>query len=100
MLQETKNIGRSTLPAYAKPSDFCRLFSEEMNSLYLLALMLTAEQKMAEECFASALKDCLKANGVFKNWAATWARRAIVQNAIRVMHVTRKDIDEEAQPAL
>lgn len=71
-------------PRFARPSDFCRLFLEEMNSLYLLAFLLMADQKMAEQCFASALNDCGSATGVFKSWAHTWARRAIVKNAIRV----------------
>ncbi len=86
-MQSVKSIGRSTAQRYAVPSDFCRLFSEEMNSLYLLALLLTADQEMAERCFASALRDCRKANGVFRSWAGTWARRAIVQNAIRMTQV-------------
>jgi hypothetical protein len=95
-LPDTKNIGRNAMPTYAVPSDFCRLFAEEMNGLYRLAFVLTADRSMAEQSFASALKDCLKANGVFKNWAGTWARRAIVQNAILATHVTAA---ESSRPA-
>jgi hypothetical protein len=71
---------------YASPEDFCRIFQEGMTNLYLLALMLTADGPKAEQCFVSGLEDSSKGNTVFKEWARSWARLTIVQNAIRLIH--------------
>jgi len=69
--------------AYANRVDFCRIFSEDMNSLYLLALLLTADREKAEQCFVCGLEDAAKGNPVFKEWARSWTRRMIIQNAVR-----------------
>jgi DNA-directed RNA polymerase specialized sigma24 family protein len=71
--------------AYATGSDFCRIFAEDMKNLYLLSLLLTADAEKAEECFVSGFGDCSGENHVFKEWARSWARRAIIQNAIRLV---------------
>jgi predicted DNA-binding protein (UPF0251 family) len=70
---------------YATKSDFCKVFAEDMNSLYLLSLLLTADPAKAEQCFVSGLDDCADGNQVFKEWAHSWARRAIIKNAIRLI---------------
>jgi DNA-directed RNA polymerase specialized sigma24 family protein len=70
--------------AYATGSDFCRIFAEDMKNLYLLSLLLTADEEKAEQCFVSGFGDCSGENRVFKEWARSWARRAIIQNAIRL----------------
>jgi DNA-directed RNA polymerase specialized sigma24 family protein len=77
------------LSSYAVARDFCRIFTEEMNDLYVLSFVLTANSQTAEKCFVAALQDCFKATAVFKDWTHPWARRAIVQNAIRVMEPKR-----------
>ena len=74
---------RVTSAAYATASDFCRIFAEDMSKLYLLAFLLTADGENAERCFAVALEDCSKSSRVFREWAHSWARRAVIQNAIR-----------------
>jgi hypothetical protein len=68
---------------YAVKADFCRVFSEDMNGLYLLSFLLTADRDKAEECFTSGLEVSMNSNRVFKDWARSWSRRMIVQNAIR-----------------
>ena len=83
MLQE-KNIDRATGTSYATASDFCRIFAEDMNRLYLLAFLLTADEEKAERCFAGALEDCSKSGGIFREWAHSWARRAVIQTAMRL----------------
>ena len=70
--------------AYATSNDFCRIFADDMSKLYLLAMLLTADGEKAERCFAWALEDCSKSSRVFREWAHSWARRAVIQNAIRV----------------
>jgi DNA-directed RNA polymerase specialized sigma24 family protein len=58
---------------------------EDMKGLYLLALMLTADPVKAERCFVSGLDDCAAENQVFKEWARSWARRAIIRNAVQLV---------------
>jgi DNA-directed RNA polymerase specialized sigma24 family protein len=72
--------------AYANSADFCRIFESDMNRLYLLAFLLTADHATAEECFVLGLEDSKNANPVFKDWAQSWARRSIIANAIRMIH--------------
>jgi hypothetical protein len=71
---------------YTNSSDFCRVFQEDMNGLYLLALLLTADRDKAEQCFVSGLEDSVEGSAVFKEWARSWARRAIIQNAVRAIN--------------
>ena len=78
------NVSTRRSSTYAAGADFCRTFAKDMNSLYLLAFLMTADGKKAEECFASALEDSTKSNRIFKDWAPSWARRMVIQNAIRI----------------
>lgn len=71
--------------AYTTSSDFCRIFAEETNGLYTLALLLTGDTEKAEKCFVAGLEDCVDGNAVFKEWARSWARRAVIQHAIQVV---------------
>ena len=83
-MPETKHITGAT--QYATSADFHRIFNEEMEGLYLLSFLLTADHKNAEQCFVSGIEDSIKGNPVFKEWARSWARRVIIQNAIRVIN--------------
>jgi hypothetical protein len=79
----TKHITRAA--AYASNDDFRRIFHENMYSLYLLAFLLTADHGRAEQCFVSGLEDAVGGNPVFREWAHSWARRMIIQNAVRLI---------------
>jgi hypothetical protein len=70
---------------YATRADFCRIFKEEMQNLYLLSLLLTADSEKAEQCFVAGLDDCAEGNQVFREWARSWARRAVIKNALRLI---------------
>lgn len=70
---------------YATSSDFCRIFEKDMNRLYLLSLLLTADPDLAQKCFVRGLEDSKNGNPVFKEWAESWARRTIIINAIRTI---------------
>lgn len=70
---------------YATRADFCQVFQKDMNRLYLLSLLLTADATMAEQCFVGGLHIAQEGNPVFKEWAESWARRAIILNAIRMV---------------
>ena len=70
---------------YATRSDFCRIFIEQMNSLYLLSMLLTADLQRAEQCFVLGFDDSINNNSVFKERANMWARRCIILHAIRLL---------------
>ena len=70
---------------YTVAGDFCRLFEQEMDRLYLLSFLLTADHTKAEQCFVGGLEDSAKGPRVFKEWARSWARRMVVQNAIQMV---------------
>ena len=88
MLALATNVSTGAATGYAIASDFCRIFKEDMSGLYMLSLMLTADRDKAEQCFSSGLGDSVKANRVFREWARSWARRMIIQNAIRMIRPT------------
>lgn len=71
---------------YASSGDFRRIFSEEMDELHELSFLLTGDREKAERCFVSGLENSVKENRVFKEWARSWARRAIIQCAVRVIN--------------
>lgn len=79
------HIAKERAALYATDADFCRIFRQDMQSLYLLALVLTADPERAEGCFVSGLNDCSEGNQVFKDWARSWARRVVIKNAIRTV---------------
>jgi DNA-directed RNA polymerase specialized sigma24 family protein len=68
---------------YASREDFHTIFSEHVNELYQLSFLLTRDPAKAEGCLVSGIEDCVTENRVFREWARSWAKRAIVQNAIR-----------------
>ena len=70
---------------YTSGEDFRGIFQEEKDSLFQLSFLLTADREKAEQCFVSGLEDSVNANPVFKDWARSWARRTIIQNAVRAI---------------
>jgi len=90
-MPEAKPITSPT--KYASSGDFRRIFHEETDSLYRLSFLLTADREKAEQCFVSGLEDSLNGSPVFKEWAHSWARRTIVQNAIRLINPQPLDKD-------
>lgn len=92
---------------YAMSEDFCRLFKEDVEGLYLLSYMLMADHEKAEQCFVGGLEDSVNGNSVYKQWARSWARRRIIQCAIRaIAPAVHKDeglnveAESEGNPAL
>jgi DNA-directed RNA polymerase specialized sigma24 family protein len=77
--------GKVETNRYASVEDFQTIFQENMASLYLLALLLTGNHDKAEQCFVAGIEESAQANHVFKVWAHNWAKRTIIQNAIRAL---------------
>ena len=65
--------------------NFCDVFEQHTNALYLLALLLVADAEVAEECFLSGLDSCLDGRTVPQERAYSWSKRAIIKSAIRLM---------------
>jgi hypothetical protein len=70
---------------YATGTDCWNILTDEMRSLYLLSFLLTADLDKAEQCFVSGMGECEEEIGVFMAWAQAWARRTILQRAIRII---------------
>jgi hypothetical protein len=85
VLTNTKHIPKERATLYANGADFCRIFRQDMQNLYRLSFLLTADPDKAEQCFVSGLDDCATGNPVFREWGRSWARRVIIKNAIRVI---------------
>ena len=68
---------------YATVEEFRRIFIEGTDELYQLSFLLTANHGKAEQCFVAGLEESVRSNRVFKDWARSWAKRVIIQNAIR-----------------
>jgi hypothetical protein len=82
----TKQVAERESTPYATGANFCRIFEADMNGLYWLSFLLTADREKAEQCFVSGLEESVDASPVFKEWARSWARRAIIQNAVRLLN--------------
>jgi hypothetical protein len=80
----TRDIVAQGSTAYATAKDFCRIFKENTDQLYLLSLLLTADDHKAEGCFLASLEECTQKSSVFKEWAPRWSRRTIIKNALSV----------------
>jgi DNA-directed RNA polymerase specialized sigma24 family protein len=91
MFGKTK-VRKQDLSPYAVRSDFCRIFEKDMNRLHLLSFLLTGDRIIADQCFVGGLHIAQEGNHVFKEWAESWARRAVIQNAIRMIR-PRKTTD-------
>lgn len=70
---------------YASCKDFQQIFAEDMAGLHQLAFLLTVDHTKAEQCFVAGLDDSIRGNPVFRQWARAWSKRAIIQNAIKMV---------------
>jgi DNA-directed RNA polymerase specialized sigma24 family protein len=70
---------------YAKQDDFCDVFERDTKPLYLLAFLLTTNNKVAERCFALTVEEAFEEQAVFKEWARSWVKRRLIENAIEIV---------------
>jgi DNA-directed RNA polymerase specialized sigma24 family protein len=83
---------------YAKHADFCAVFEIDMKRLYLLAFLLTADHKQAEQCFALTVEKAFKEQAVFKEWARPWVYRTLIEKAIEIVSPVSNRPGEERDP--
>jgi hypothetical protein len=92
MLEPMHFVDERATP-YATAADLFKTFSEEMHSLYLLSLLLTAKNDKAEQCFVSAMGECLEEIGAVMEWTRSRARRAILKYAIQMIRPVPQHAD-------
>ena len=63
--------------------DVDKMFTRNMDGLYLLALLLTGDREKAEQCFVASLEQFVTANNDLRRRARSWVKCIIVENAIR-----------------
>ena len=79
---------------YATRESFCQVFQRDLDSLYQLAFLLTADHEMAQIIFVAGIDECASGNPVLKEWARSWARRVIIRSAIRLTKPVPGEIDD------
>src|SRR5215831_3511288 len=77
---------------YAIHSDFCTIFREQLDGLFLLAVLLTGDELSAEKCFLTAFDTCVHGRPDFKELAISWSKRSVIKTAIRLMSPTPSDL--------
>jgi hypothetical protein len=76
-------IGRAHIPVLGAKADRYASLDEDSIGLCQLSFLLTGNPEKAQRCFAWGFEDCVTGNPVFREWAHSWAKRTIIQNAIK-----------------
>ena len=92
MLQPMHFVDERTT-SYATVADFFKTFTDEMHSLNVLSLLLTADKDKAEECFVCAMGECVEGIGVFADWARSYTRGAVLRHAIEMIRPAPEHAD-------
>jgi hypothetical protein len=74
--------------------------TEEMQSLYLLSFLLTADHDKAEQCLVSAIEECPEGIWIFMDWRRLWTRRAIIKHAIQLIVPAPEHADDVSRISL
>jgi hypothetical protein len=85
---------------YATPEDFRKILHEDLNRLYQLSFLLTADHLKAERCLVVSIEHCANENRVFREWARTWTKRVVVENAIRELKPRPSRSNSSSLPSL
>jgi len=85
---------------YATPEDFRKILDEDLNRLYQLSFLLTADHQRAERCFLASIERCANENRVFREWARPWTKRVVVENAIRELKPRRSHSNWSSLPSV
>jgi hypothetical protein len=70
---------------YASAAKYGASFIDQMNCLYLLSYLVTADRQIAERCLTSALDEYVEGRSEFLKWADREGRRAVLRDAIRII---------------
>jgi len=78
------------LQEYAGATDYAEIFIDQMNCLYLLSFLLTADMQVAERCFSKALDEYVENTCGFMEWAKQDGRRAVLRHAVQMIRPAPK----------
>ncbi len=84
MLAQVPLVEDRVRPYAAAAADCLKTFDQQMDSLYLLALLLTGDTDKGKECFAGGLGE-IGSHGLSKEDPCSWAREAIVRYAVQMI---------------
>jgi hypothetical protein len=84
-----RNKAETLRAELATSTDFCRALTENMEHLYLLAFLLTANHGLAEQCLLAPMQEHLEQLTVFKEWAAVWTKHVVIQKAALIVFPER-----------
>jgi|SRR5208282_6516920 len=59
--------------------------AKDWTRLYLLSFLLTADRDKAERCFVAGLELAAEDQAALRDWAHSWARRIVINNALRLI---------------
>jgi len=82
----------------ANRPDFCRVLEQELKPLYLLAFLLTANHRTAEQCFVATVEQGLNEPAVLKDWVRFHIKRSLIRNAIAVLSPASAASNEKRDP--
>lgn len=90
---------RDQAEEYASHYDFRQIFTGDEEGLRLLAMLLTGNRGLAEQCLVIGLDDENPDNPTFHHWAHSWCKKAIIKNAIQIMAPSPRQSDKQWKDA-
>ncbi len=97
-IRKEKRVANSEEGKHASAEDFRQIFSDDVDALYRLSFLLTGDHEKAEQCFVASVEDSVNAGRVFKEWARTWAKRTIIQSALRALQPRPRQYADSSLP--
>lgn len=88
------------LYSYAEPGEYADVLIEQMNGLYLLSFLLTADRQLAETCFSTALDEYVQGRTTFMGWAKEEGRRAVLRRAVQIIRPVPKQAYSWSFPSI
>jgi hypothetical protein len=85
--------------SYARETALLNTFTQEIDSLYLLSLLLTADHEKAEQCLIGAMGECVEELDISWDRARSGARQAVLKYAIRMMMPVPEPADSFSLPS-
>lgn len=86
---------RDQAEEYASHYDFRVMFTDDEPGRRLLAFLLTGDSAKAEQCVVEGLDGDTRDNPVFRDWAHSWSKRAIIKNAIQTVSPSPESISRD-----
>ena len=78
-----KHTVRKEVTQDARSEGTYNFAEEDLNGLYQLSFLLTRDHEKAERCFVASIEHLVSGNRAFNQWAHSWAKRIVIENAIR-----------------